>query len=66
MRMLRDLPSVRASPFKALSFQFAQMFLSCTMFQPTTKARNYRILYVCARNVSSEQSQQRYRKFSKK
>jgi hypothetical protein len=38
MRMLRD--------FKALSYQFAQMFLSCTMFQPTTKARNYRILYV--------------------
>jgi hypothetical protein len=32
MRMLRD--------FKALPFQFAQMF------QPTTKAHNYRILYV--------------------
>ncbi len=40
MRMLFD--------FKALSFQFAQMFLSCTMFQPTTKARNYRIYNVIA------------------
>ena len=38
MRMLRG--------FKALSFQFAHKFLSCTMFQPTTKARNYRLLYV--------------------
>ncbi len=38
MRMLRDL--------KALSLQFAQMFLSCTMFQTTTKTRNYRILYI--------------------
>jgi hypothetical protein len=42
MRMLRV--------FKVLSFQFAQMFLSCTMFQPTTKARNYRIYNVCALN----------------
>jgi len=33
-------------------FNVAQMFLSCTMFQPTTKARNYRILYVICFFVS--------------
>jgi hypothetical protein len=38
MRMLRISGHYR--------FKFAQIFLSCTKFQPTTKARNYRILYV--------------------
>jgi len=32
--------------FNALSFQSCSNVLSCTLFQPTTKARNYRILYV--------------------
>lgn len=32
--------------FNALSYQNAQMKLTCNMFQVRTKARNYRILYV--------------------
>lgn len=38
MRMLRA--------FNALSYQIAQMKLTCKMFHLAPKARNYRILYV--------------------
>jgi len=40
MRMLRD--------FKALTFQLRKMQITCTMFQVTTNACNYRIYNVIA------------------